>query len=274
MNWWEFFKHLFVPKLVLKTHMLAFVVFVASLLRYSPDWSGVLGFFLFFLTYLSTYFYNDIVDARDDEKKAVYPAKLLARGWATQSEYLFLAANLFATGVLITTFYNPVLGAAAFLAVFLNNIRSHIREVFPRQVFLALVEYLNFVAAWISLYGGFPGILESAVLMEYCLLYALGHIVYKVRNPLKSTLQRVDSAAIAFFVALLALPTFYVISRHWAGLVFGIGGALLYAIPQQIRVGRGNLHDQTFVDRIFWQHSALMGIVGLWFLAGALIISF
>jgi len=272
MNWRAFFCHLFVPKLVLKLQMLAFVVFVASLLGYSPDWSGTLGFLLFFLTYLSTYFYNDLVDAGSDRKKAVYPAKLLARGWATQSEYLFLAVNLFAAGVLITASYDLLLGAVAFLAVLLNNIRSHIREILPRQVLLILVEYLNFVAAWISLYGGFPGILESAVLMEYCLLYALGHIVYKVRNPLKSTLQRVDSAAIAFFVALLALPTFYVITRHWAGLVFGIGGALLYAIPQQIRVGRGNLHDQTFVDRIFWQHSVLMGVVGIWFLAGALII--
>lgn len=263
---------LFIPKLLLKLQMLAFVVFVAALLGYTPDWSGILGFFLFFLTYISTYFYNDIVDLDDDRRKAVYPAKLLARGWASYSEYLFLTANLFAMGVFLATLYNPLLGVVAFLAVFLNNIRSHVRGILPRQLLLVFVEFLNFAAGWVALYGSFPNLLASAVFLEYGVLYAFGHIVYKVRKSAGSLLHRVDGIVFVTLVLLLAWPTFYVLLRHWVGVLFGIGGALLYIFPQQLRVYRGDLNDQEFINRIYWQHTILMTIVGLWFLAGALIV--
>ena len=272
MDWRAFFVHLLVPKLVLKAQMLAFVVFTASLLGHRPDWSGILGFLLFFITYLSTYFYNDVVDAEDDRKKAVYPAKLLARGRATEREYIFLAVNLFAAGTLLATLYSPLLGAVSFLAVFLNNVRSHVRKILPRQLLLVAVEYLNFAAAWVSLYDGMPGPLASAVLLEYGILYALGHVVYKARRPTGLALRRADSSVLAVLSVLFALPALYVLFRHWAGPLFGVGGALLYVLPQQVRVSRGDLNDQSFVDRIYWQHTALMGLVGLWFLVGALII--
>ncbi|HIP74194.1 MAG TPA: hypothetical protein EYH14_00900 [Euryarchaeota archaeon] len=272
MDWKALLGSLVLPKLVLKVQMLAFVLFVAALLGHAPDWSGVLGFLFFFVTYLSTYFYNDLVDVNDDKKKAVYPAKLLARGWATQEEYLFIAVNLFAAGTLITALYNPLLGIVTFLAVFLNNVRSHVRGVLLRQLLLVIVEYLNFVAIWVSFYGRFPEMLASAVLLEYCFLYTLGHLVYKIRKPLRSVLMRPDCGVFAALSVILAVPTLYVLFRHWAGPVFGVGGALLYILPQQLRVRRGDLNDQAFVDRIFWQHSALMGITGLWYLAGALII--
>lgn len=272
MNLKLFFWNLILSKLVPKFQMFAFVVFVASILGYSPDWSGVVGFLLFFTAYLSTYFYNDLVDIRDDKRKAVYPAKLLARGWATRSEYFFLSANLFALGTLLATIYDPILGAVAFLAVFLNNIRSYVRGIFLRQSLLVIVELLNFMAVWISIYGGFPSLLAFVVLLDYCLFYALGHIIYKVRRPLGEALMRPDALPFTVLAFALFFPSAYALFRHWAGFVFGMGGVLLYTVPQHLRVQGEDLNDQRLVDDVFWRHILLMGVTGLWYLAGALIV--
>lgn len=266
------FRDLIIPKFVLKLQMLAFVVFIATILGNAPNLSGIVGFLLFFITYLSTYFYNDLLDLEDDKTKAVYPAKLLARGRATEKEYLFLATNLFALGVLLTALYSPLLGIVTFFAVFLNNLRSHVRSVLPRQVLLVLVEYLNFVAGWIALYSSFPGTWPSSVFLEYATLYALGHIVYKLRKQAKHALTDPVGLFFVLVAMFFAVPTLYVLSRSVIAFIFGLLGAVIYTVPQYQKTKEGDLHAQEFVDRIFWHHTAIMFLLALWFLAGALIL--
>jgi len=116
MDFVAFLRDLLLPKILKKSQLYALAVLTGVALALSPDVRGFVGVTIFFLTYLSTYFYNDLVDLEADREKPVYPAKLLARGRMSGLEALFLATNLYAIGVLVTMFYDPILGILAFLA--------------------------------------------------------------------------------------------------------------------------------------------------------------
>ncbi len=264
-----FFKDLLLPKILKKSQLFALAILTGVALALRPDLNGFVGITLFFLTYLSTYFYNDLVDLEEDRKKPVYPAKLLARGKMSEFEAFFLAGNLFAFGVLITTLYDPVLGVLAFLAVFLNNVRSHVRDVFARQALLVLVEYANFAAAFYAFFHVLPGVLASSVALEFSSLYALGHNVYKFREgSIWRVLTHKKSILLTLLAFLFMVPTVIALAHNFFALLFGVLSGFIYVVPQYFFVKRADLTEQAFVDRSFWTDAVLMGLIALWYVIG------
>jgi len=269
MDFVAFLRDLLLPKILKKSQLYALAVLTGVALALSPDVRGFVGVTIFFLTYLSTYFYNDLVDLEADREKPVYPAKLLARGRMSGLEALFLATNLYAIGVLVTMFYDPILGILAFLAVLLNNIRSHVRDVLTRQVLLVLVEYTNFAAAYYAFFHALPGLLASSVALEFASLYALGHNIYKFRD---GSVWRVLTHRKSVFLTILstafAVPTVLALAHNPVALVFGVLSGFIYVLPQYFLVRHGDLTEQAFVDRSFWADALLMGLIALWYVLG------
>lgn len=269
MDIFSFIRDLLVPKVLKKAQLFALAVLTGVALGHTPDFLGIVGVALFFTTYLSTYFYNDIVDLDDDKNKPVYPAKLLARGEMSEAEALFLSSNLFALGVLLTMLYDPALGVLTFLAVFLNNVRSHVREVFTRQALLVLVEYTNFAAAYYAFFHVLPNLSASSVALEFASLYALGHNVYKFRDGhLWRVLTHRKSILLTVLAFLCMVPTAVALAHNPVALVFGIISGFIYVVPQYFFVRRGDLTEQAFVDRSFWTDALLMGLIALWYVIG------
>ena len=269
MDCLAFLVDLFFPKVLKKSQLFALAVLTGVALGLTPDIRGLLGATLFFITYLSTYFYNDLLDLEYDLKKPVYPAKLLVRGKMRASEALFLSANLFALGVFLTTIYDAVLGLIAFLAVLINNLRSHVRDVLTRQGLLVLVEFLNFSAAYYAFFHAIPDLLASSVAIEFASLYALGHNVYKFRDGrLWQVLTHKKSILLTVLAFLFMPPTVFALSRNSVALVFGVLSGFIYILPQYFLVRHGDLAEQAFVDMSFWSDAVLMGLIALWYVLG------
>ncbi len=261
------FKNLIVPKFMKKSQIFALALLVGVARGFAPSPAGVIGVLLFVTTYLSTYFYNDLVDLEDDRKKAVYPAKLLVRGGLTRDEAMFLGSALLGIGTLLSSACRVELGAVAVLAVLLNNLRSHIRSVPARQLLLVFVEYLNFVAAYLSFFGQFPGLLASAVAIEFAALYALGHNVYKLRKrSVLAVLFDKRSLLLTALSALLFPPTLLALVTNPFLLSVAFLSALIYAVPQYVLLRGGDLSSQNFVDRAFWLDAILMAFISLLYL--------
>ncbi len=261
-----------IPKAVRKANMVALVIFVGTILGATPNWAaGTVGALLFFIAYLNTYIYNDIVDLKDDIASPTYGEKVLAHGAATLRQFIALLGNLGPAAFFLVTFWDPVLGALALAAVLLNNLRTHIRRVLFRQALLTLVEFVNFEAFWWAYYEtGIPAVFVP-VFLTYALLYAASHGAYKLRSQ-KDLLRIVGNRDMRLLIAatvlsaIFAFPALLLSVYHFVILLIALA---LYAYPQYRLVARRGMASRETVRVVANQHHLLMLLIAVVLLASA-----
>ncbi len=270
----EFLKYFVLMKAIRKFQQVALVIFVGTILGQVPSLLGAVGAILFFLVYLNTYFYNDLFDHEDDvKKKGVYKEKALVHGYATPRDYLVLLGNLSVLATFLATLWDPLLGFFSVVAVLLNNLRTHVRGVVPRQVLLILVELFNFEAFWNAFFGGSIPAIFIPLFIAYSAIYALGHGVYKLRK--KGTLDRIvktrelrNLLVITAVAVAFSVPSIFLSTYHFAFLILGL---LLYTLPMYRMIEKRRLDDQRTGDLISRGHTTSMLIVSLVLLFGAIL---
>lgn len=182
----EFLKDFVLAKLANKFQQIAFILFLGTIQNKVPPVISIIGLSLFILTYFSTYFYNDLMDIKEDrEIISSNTSKVLLRGIATEREFISIGMNVGLIGATLTTLWDPLLGITALMSVVLNNIRTHVRNLPLRQLLLVIVELLCLEGFWIALYGELiPGMLLPVVLV-YTFMYSALHSIYKqiLKNP-------------------------------------------------------------------------------------------
>lgn len=246
-----------VPKLKRKVQQLAMVLFVGTLVGLSPDPRGVIGFLLFFSVYLSTYVYNDLLDLKDDKRRTLYREKILARGLASEKQFLAILAFLPPAAVLLTALWDPLLALFATGALLLNNVRTHVKHTVARQVLLALVELGNFEALWAAFFNAPIPFLVFPLFLAYSAMYATAHTIYRLqrRGDLRAIMRTAQMRVLTVLTALsilFALPVLSLSLFHLLTLVFG---SLLYALPLY-RLARSGFREN--LPSIFRVHETLM----------------
>lgn|GEM_PF-5208958 len=242
MDWKAYLRDFWAPLLKRKFNMIAIAIFVGTYFRLLPSWGSLFGIFAFLLAYTTIYYYNDLLDyERDIEHRFMPRDKLLYHGKANFCDYIVLLGWIPVVGVSLAFLYSPLLGIFTAFAILANHIRTHISQRLPRELLLGMVEFLNFEAFWIALYGTvIPG-LAVPVFVAYSAAYALNHAVYKMR---KQSLRRVLRqpwvyamflaflVAAAFSIPLAASSTLHLVALITASVIyFGLVGveALRYA---------------------------------------------
>ena len=242
MDWKAYLRDFWVPLLKRKFNMIAIAIFVGTYFRLLPNWGSLFGIFAFLLAYTTIYYYNDLLDYERDMKHRFMPRdKLLYHGKASFRDYIILLGWIPVVGVSLAFLYSHLLGIFTAFAILANHIRTHVSQRLPRELLLGVVEFLNFEAFWIALYGAvIPG-LAVPVFVAYSAAYALNHAVYKMR---KQSLHRVLRqpwvyamflaflVAAAFSIPLAASSAFHLVALITASIIyFGLVGveALRYA---------------------------------------------
>ncbi len=254
MDWKAYLRDFWACVLKRKFNMVAITVFVGTYFGMLPTWSSLLGVAIFLLAYSTIYYYNDLLDYESDKTHRFMPKdKLLYHGKASFRDYLVLLGWMSVVGVSLAFLYSPLLGIFTTLAILFNHLRTHVSRRVIREMLLGVVEFLNFEAFWVALYGSvIPG-LALPVFAAYSAAYALTHAIYKLRKqsfvhalrqPWIYVMLAVFLVAAAFSIPLAASSTLHLLALLTASLVyFGLVGveALRYAeepetgMPQIVR---------------------------------------
>lgn len=272
----KFLRWFLLSKATRKLHQLTMVIFVGSILGQPPSPWGIIGSLLFFSAYLSTYFYNDLIDYEDDKKKgSVYREKALVMGYATPHEYLILLGNLTVAAVFLATLWDPLLGFFTVTAVLLNNLRTHVKSVVPRQILLILVELFNFEAFWNAFYGGSIPFLFIPLFIAYSSIYALGHGIYRLRkkgsfDKILQTRELRNLLLITLAAIIFSLPVLVLSLYHFIILLLGL---LIYSLPMMRIVTKVDLGRQEGMNHIDSGHHRAIIAVAIVLLIGAIIYS-
>ena len=273
----EFVRWFLLAKLLRKFHQVALTIFVGTILGQIPSPWGIIGFTLFFLSYLNTYIYNDLMDYEDDRSKgSVYKEKILARGYASKKEFIVLLGNLSILSIFLTTLWDPLLGFFTVSAILLNNLRTHVKDLLARQVLLMFVELFNFEAFWNAFFGGSIPAIFILLFVAYASLYALGHGIYRMRK--KGTLTKImrtrelrNLLILSVVSIIFSLPALFISTYHFAFLVLGL---LIYILPMLRVAEHGRLDDQRSMEKVTINHTLTVTLVGIVLLAGALLYIF
>ncbi len=271
MNWERFLKDFLLSKVERKFHQVAITIFIGTMLGALPSLDGIVGVTLFFLAYLSTYFYNDLLDYEKDRKRATYAEKILARGHATPREFIVLLGNISVLSVFLATLWDPLLGLYTVLAILLNNLRTHIEGTLARQILLILVELMNFEAFWVSFFGSPVPALFIPLFITYSAIYALGHAVYKEKAEVKDIVRNEklrNLAVLTVIGAIVSLPVLMLSLVHFLLLLFGL---LLYIVPMMYTVSRVGVKDERGIDIVHRRHRLLLLIIGIVLVGGSIL---
>ncbi len=270
----KFLKWFVLSKIIRKFHQIAMTIFVGTILGQIPSPIGIVGVLLFFLVYFTTYFYNDLIDLEDDKKKgSVYREKALVLGYASEKEFLIILGNLTIISTFLITLWDPLLAFFSILAVLLNNLRTHVKDTFKRQVLLILVELFNFEAFWAAFFGGPIPTIFVPLFIAYSSIYAFGHGIYRMRKKgkLDSIMKSREMIKLGIVVvgALIAsIPALFLSSYHFAFLVLGL---LIYALPMLNVVMNVNMGEQKGMNKVDEAHHRMIFFVGVTLFTGAML---
>lgn len=167
------------PNFVKRIMFLLFVICVCiiTLVNYEISLFTFQIFIIFFISYLSVYFFNDLIDLEYD-KKNLKENKLLARGIFEIEEYqkLFLIFLIFS---FIISFLLPKIGFLILLIIFLNIVRSYTKNIFIRGMLLVPIEFLIFVIFWFSLTQNPLNISSIVLFLLASITYVSGWKIWK-----------------------------------------------------------------------------------------------
>ncbi len=272
----KFLRWFLLSKATRKLHQLAMVIFVGSILGQPPSPWGIVGSLLFFAAYLTTYFYNDLIDYEDDRRKgSVYREKALIMGYATPQEYTTLLGNLSVAAIFLATLWDPLLGFFTSAAILLNNLRTHVKGVVPRQLLLILVELFNFEAFWNAFYGGSIPFLFVPLFTAYSSIYALGHGIYRLRkmgtfNKIVQSREIRNLLLITLAAVIFSLPVLVLSLYHFIILILGL---VVYTLPMLRIVTKVDIGRQEGMNHVDTGHHRAITAVAIVLLLGALIYS-
>ncbi len=269
-----FLRNFILSKLIRKFHQVAMVIFVGTVLGQIPTPIGIIGTILFFLAYLSTYLYNDLIDYEDDKtKKSVYREKALVLGYATPRDFLILLGNATVIFTFLVTLWDPMLGFFTVISILLNNLRTHVVDTTKRQILLILVELFNFEAIWQAFFGAPIPAVFIPLFIAYSSIYAFGHGVYRMRKAgtfdnIVKTRELRNLFVISVLALLFSLPALFLSVYHFAFLVIGL---VVYALPMLRIVTSVELNKQEGMNKIDENHHKALTVVGLVLLLGAVL---
>jgi len=270
VNWEAYFAKFWKSILVRKANMIAMVIFVATYFSLLPVLRGFVGLGIFLLAYSSIYYYNDLLDYERDKTRAYMPPdKLLYHGSATQRDYVHLLAWIPVVGISAAFIYSPLLGIVTAVTILANHLRTIIKNLFAREFLLAVVEFLNFEAFWVALYGSLIPGFAIPLFGVYSFAYALSHAVYKLRSkPLLQVLRTwwVWVLAVAVLVnAAFSLPLVAKSTLHAIAILVASAAYILLVVLSASRY----LHEdlESGMQRIFRAHDVGLTLATLIFMA-------
>ena len=248
--------------------MVAVVIFVATYFSILPSIKGLVGLALFLFAYSSIYYYNDLLDYDTDRKRSYMPPdKLLYHGDAAPRDYVHLLAWVPVLGISSAFLYSPLLGVVTALTILMNHLRTIVKNLFLRETLLAVVEFLNFEAFWVALYGSLIPGLAIPIFGAYAFAYALSHAVYKLRS--KPLLQAIRTwwlwaLAIAIFVnAAFSLP---LVSESTVHAVAILVASVVYVLFVTLAASRYLNEDlESGMQKIFRAHDVGLTLATLVF---------
>lgn len=255
--------------------MIAVTIFVATYFALTPSWKSFIGVVLFLFTYSSVYYYNDLIDYKSDKKRAYMPSeKLLRHEKATEKDYVHLLAWVPVAGLLSTYLYSPLLAVVAALAILVNHARTVVKNLFVREVLLAVVEFLNFEGFWVALYGSLIPGLAVPIFAAYSSAYALSHALYKLRS--KPLLWAVRQwwvwvlAGVLFVSAVFSIPLAAESTAHFIALIVFTA---LYVLAVGVQAARYANNVEAGMEKIFKAHDValVIGTVMLMLIGAAIV---
>ncbi|MCD6549146.1 hypothetical protein J7K41_00320 [Candidatus Micrarchaeota archaeon] len=176
-----FMSDFFIPVLSRKILLLLFVYLLVISMKQPLSENIILKFFLFFFGYLSVYFINDMIDLKTDlTDPDNRKEKLLARGILSFKEYtvLTVVSFLFGIGLFLLS---PVLGVLLLILILINVIRSLVKIVGIRDVFLLIIQFVSQYLLWYLITDGFPPAVVLPMFFGYSFIYSYLHYLYKIR---------------------------------------------------------------------------------------------
>jgi len=249
--------------------MLAIVIFVATYFSLLPDLRGLLGLAIFLFAYSTIYYYNDLLDYENDRKRAYMPPdKLLYHGDASPRDYVHLLSWVPVIGLSAAFLYSPLLGVVSALAILTNHFRTILKNLFVREVLLAVVEFLNFEAFWVALYGSLIPGLAVPVFGAYSFAYALTHAIYKLRSkPLLDILRARwvwILVAVLFLNAVLSIP---LVAKSVLHAIAILAASAVYILLVALAASRYLRRDlESGMQRIFRAHDVGITVATLVFM--------
>jgi len=140
----------------------------------------------FLLTYSTVYFYNDIIDSRDDKKdREKLEWKLIANGKAGKKTFAFLGSAFCITGLTLSYLVNVWFFFMMASLLFLNFLHSSPytrlkKKIWPTAVNMSAIEFIKYSCGWFALTSDlsrFP----FWLILTFALFYSGVYLVYKFR---------------------------------------------------------------------------------------------
>ncbi len=180
MNIRKFLKDFVLEKLIFKSEVASFLLLFGTASGLYPNFSALWKFLLYNFGYFHIYFFNDLMDYRNDMlRKLVYRSKALVLGYANESEFKALSVISLIPALLLLK-VDKILGKLLFSALVIGDIRTFVSDLELRSLLLAVLEFINFLAFW-RIFFGPPGGEHIKLILGLSAVYAFLYYNYKVK---------------------------------------------------------------------------------------------
>ncbi len=190
--------------------VLILFLFLPYLRLYQIDWLGIL---LFYFAYMSIYYINDYIDRSHDLLNNNVKAT-----FAFSEEQLLLLAWVHLLAGFLLYKQNPIVGSIWLLLVFLNFVRSFVRNLKIRTFLLWLVQWAKAIA--VAILASVPINLKTMLLVH---IFATSYSLNYGKDKHLDVSRIFSFFIISSLIVIFTLPILTVLDRVWAAIALSIG---------------------------------------------------